>query len=183
MRKWLGNCTKRSRVHFSHFWVARDTQSTELCLHAWVRWALWPATLSFQQRAVSPRKYLIRRNTKHHLAMIMVDRLHELHTNLTWVWSTLLLVPPWFQRLPEKCECLLVRQSSSSTPHQHNPTVKTVDTTLTSLGDSISGNVTSCSSLHHLCNCWWHRSIACSLLLPQALQKYLDQHDSRGKPA
>ena len=39
-------------------------------------------------RAVSPRKYLIRRNTKHHLAMIMVDRLHELHTNLTWVWST-----------------------------------------------------------------------------------------------
>ena len=51
-------------------------------------------------RAVSPRKYLIRRNTKHHLAMLVVDRLHELHTNLTWVWSTSLPVPPWFQRLP-----------------------------------------------------------------------------------
>ena len=55
---------------------------------------------------------------------------------------------------------------------------KTVDTTLTSLGGR---NVTSCSSLHHLCNCWWHRSIACSLLLPQVLQKYLDQDDSRLK--
>ena len=38
----------------------------------------------------------------------------------------------------------------------------------------------SCSSLLHLCNCWWHKNIACSLLLPQMLQKYLDQDDSRG---
>ena len=55
----------------------------------------------------------------------------------------------------EKCECLLVCQSSSSIHHTSVVHLwcitKTVNTTLTSLGGSISGNVTSCSSLHRRC--------------------------------
>ena len=35
-------------------------------------------------------------NQEEHQAINMVDRLHKLRTNLTWVWSTSLPVPPWF---------------------------------------------------------------------------------------
>ena len=177
----------------------RDAQSTELSVlqHAsmliWVKWILWPTTLSFQQRSWTGMDYRQANWTllcsqskqisnqeehpKHHLAV--VGRLHELRTNLSWVWSTSLSVPLWFLRLPEKCECLLVRQSSSSTSHQRNPTVMYHQ----DRGYDFDIHLWECDKLHHLCNCWWHRSIACSLLLPQALQKYLDQDDSRGKPA